>query len=338
MAFRQASSIFSPRRKVSVYRVKSEPIDLHVRDNITKEQQFIKCCVKTANNSRCSNHAKVYNEDAKMWVCGIHDNMLKASGICVICLEPMDNPADRIKLGCKHTYHKGCICQLDLASCPCCRAPIVDKYAKKIFTNTKITPLADKVFSLAPEKQKAFFSIANRLVEIMGDISDTEDGLGQIMVLKSYISTYAFGIKSLKQYNGDGLGIMDDWSVAATTAFEHVRQYDTYEGLSFNTEGINFWVDTQPPQPVPGITNEQPFVPVQPLPQPRDPRLAPDVQFVPVVQFGQVAPPQNILQQPMFGGGDVFPPTPLNTDMDWVRPYSPTAPEYSPLSPSLIRL
>lgn len=343
MAFRQASSIFSPRRKVSVYRVKSEPIDLHVRDNISKEQQFIKCCVKTANNSRCSNHAKMYNEDAKMWVCGIHDNMLKASGICVICLEPMDNPADRIKLGCKHTYHKGCICQLDLASCPCCRAPIVDKYAKKVFTNTKITPLADKVFSLAPEKQKAFFSIANRLVEIMGDISDTDDCIGQIMVLKSYISTYAFGIKSLKQYNGDGLGIMDDWSVAATTAFEHVRQYDTYEGLSFNTEGVNFWVDTQPPQPpqpvpVPIITNEQPFVAVQPLPQPRDPRLAANLQFVPVVQFGQVAPAHSTLQQPMLAVGDVFPPAPLNTDMDWIPPYSPTAPPYSPTSPSLIRL
>lgn len=259
----------------------------------------------------------------------------------VICV---CTPADRIKLGCKHTYHKGCICQLDMPSCPCCRAPILNKYAKKVFTNTKLTPLADKVFSLAPEKQKAFFSIANRLVEIMGDISDTEDGLEEIMVLKSYISTYAFGIKSLKQYNGDGLGIMEDWSVAATTAFEHVRQYDTYDGLSFDTDGINFWVDTQPPQPPQPppagdmvITCDQPYVPVQPLSQPRDPRLPATMQFVPVVQFG-VVPAQNTLQQTMVGGGDVFPPTPVNIDMDWIPPYSPTAPPYSPTSPSLIRL
>jgi RING-like zinc finger len=341
MAFRcSASSIFSPRRKVSVYRVKSEPIDQPItRDsNITEEQQFIKCCVKTAKSSRCSNQAKTYNEDAKMWVCGIHDNMLKASGICVICLEPMDNPTDRIKLECKHTYHKQCICHLDLASCPCCRAPIMDKYAKKIFTNTKLSPLAEKVFSLRPEKQKAFFSIANRLVEVLGDISDdTDDAIGQIMMLKSYISTYSFGIKSLQQYNGDGLGIMEDWSVAATTAFEHIRQYDTYDGLVFSAEGMNFWTDSRPPQPVftpsPAvdrvITSEPPFIPIQPLQQPTDPRLAVNMQFVPVVQPGQVAQ-----LQPAF-----VPPAPVDIDMEWNgEPYTPTAPAYSPTSPSLIRM
>lgn len=332
-----------------VSRVKSMPIDQQiVRDsNIVEEQQFMKCCVKTAKNTRCSNHAKIYNEDAKMWVCGIHDNLFKASGICVICLEPMDNPTDRIKLGCKHVYHKDCICHLELASCPCCRAPIMDKYAKKVFTNTKLSPLADKVFSMVPEKQKAFFSIADRLVEILGDISDSDDGIGQIMILKSYISTYSFGIKAFQQYNGDGdiIGIMEDWSVAATTAFEHIRQYDTYDGLSFNADGIGFWVGSHPPQPefIPingGITSQPPYIPIQPLQQPIDPRLAVNMQLYTMVQSGQVAQfssAENTLQQSVFGG-EFVPPAPLNTDMEWDRSYGPISHPYSPTSPSLIRL
>jgi len=346
MAFRcPPSSIFSPRRKVSVSRVKSEPIDhTLVRDSaVAEEEQSFKCSVKTANNTRCSNHAKMYNEEAKMWVCGIHDNLLKASGICVICLEPMDTPIDRFKLECKHVYHKNCICRLELASCPCCRAPIMGKYAKKVFTNTKLSPLADKAFSLSPEKQKAFFSIADRLVEVLGDISDTDDGIGQIVTLKSYISTFSFGIQSLKQYNGDGLGIMEDWAVAATTAFGHIREYDTYDGLSFNADGINFWVDTHPPLPefIPAaadriITTEPPYIPIQPVQQPRDPSIAVNIQYIPVVQPGQLAqirPATNT----QFGGGFV-PPTPLstpvNTDMELDNHTAP----YSPVSPSLIRL
>lgn len=327
MAFRtSASSIFSPRRKMLVSSVKSMPIDKQfVRDSNTAEkQQFMKCCVKTAKNTRCSNHAKIYNEDAKMWVCGIHDNLFKASGICVICLEPMDNPTDRTKLGCKHVYHKHCISRLELPSCPCCRAPIMDKYAKKIFTNTKLSPLADKVFSMIPEKQKAFFSIADRLVEVLGDISDTDDGIEQIMTLKSYISTYSFGIKTLQQYNDVGVGIMEDWSVATTTAFEHIRQYDTYDGLVFMADGIKFWINSNPPQPefIPmdeGITTQPPYLPIQPLQHPTDPRL--------------VEPADNTMLQPVFGGMFV-PHTPLNTDMEWDNTTTP----YSPASPSLIRL
>lgn len=338
MTFRTpASSIYSPRRKMLVSRVKYEPIDQQIVHD-TEEQQFMKCCVNTAKNTRCSNHAKTYNDDAKIWVCGIHDNLLKASGVCVICLEPMDNPTDRIKLECKHVYHKGCICHLELASCPCCRAPIMNKYAKKVFTNTKLTPLADKVFSLPPEKQKAFFSIADRLVEVLGDISDTDEGIGQIMTLKSYISTYSFGIKSLQHYNGDGTGVMEDWSLAATTAFEHIRQYDTYDGLVFNTDGINFWTDSRPPQPVfipnPAtdriITSEPPYITVQQqnMVIPRDPRIVHNMQFV---QSGQNIP------EPVLGNGDVdvdVVPFDLDVEMEWDQMHSRPN---SPVSPSLIR-
>jgi hypothetical protein len=337
------SSTFPVRRKLFAD-IKSEAIEQPTiyDSNVAEDPEFLQCNVKTAKNCRCSNHAKTYNEDAKMWVCGIHDNMFKASGICVICREPMDNPADRINLECRHTYHKECVCHLELASCPCCRAPIINKYAKRVFSKTKAAPLVDKVFSLRPEKQKAFFSIANTVVDILDNVNDAD----QIMMLKSYISTYAFGIKSLQQYNGDSVGIMEDWSVAATTAFEHIRQYDTYDGLSFNTNGINFFVETNPPQEEMVlitaadrvITTEPPYIPVQQnVGMPRDPRIPQNTQFVPVIQPGQVAQlrPAENTQQRMLDNIIPFPVVPVDIEMEWddemySRPNSP-------VSPSLIR-
>lgn len=292
---------------------------------------------------RCSNHAKIYNDDVKMWVCGTHDNMVKASGICVICMDLMGIPGDRVNLECRHTFHKQCVCQLDMHCCPCCRAPIIDKYAKRVFSNSKIVPLADKVFSLRPAKQKAFFDITKTLVDILDNVSeDTDEGAKQIMMLKSYISTYAFGVKSLGQHHSIGVEIMADWSEAATTAFEHIRQYETYDGLAINTNGINFWVVTNPPpqEEIAHIatdrivTNEQPFIPAQEIvDMPRDPRI-PHMQFVPVVQPGQVAqlrPADNA-----FGNGDVgVVPFDLDVDMEWDQMHSRPN---SPVSPSIIHL
>jgi RING-like zinc finger len=275
-----------------------------------------------------------------MWVCGIHDNMLKASGVCVICLEPTTDSAARITLPCSHTYHKECLGHLEKACCPSCRAPIKDKYAKRIFTDTKVDPLANKVFSLGPEKQQAFFSIADTVADILRDIHDI-DGSGHIMALKSFIATYKYGVKTLRRY---GVGIMEDWSVAATTAFGHIREYDTYNGLSFNTNGDDFWVDTQPPQQqmiVVAPVVEPEYVPVQQnedvVQMPRDPRIQP-MQFVPVqqplpnvVMFGQVAQ-----LRPAQYGEDVFPPAPLDIDMEWDG--LDNTPRNSPVSPSIISL
>lgn len=201
---------------------------------------------------------------------------------------------------------------------------------------------------MRPEKQKAFFNIANTVVDILDNVSDKDNGAEQIMMLKSYISTYAFGVKSLHQFNSVGVSIMEDWAEAATTAFEHIRQYETYDGLSFNTNGINFWVATNPPpqeEIVPVnvaadrvITTEPPYIPAQQsVDMPRDPRIVHNMQFVPVVQSGQVAQirPAAENMQLQYGNGNVgVVPFDLDTEMEWDQMHSRPN---SPVSPSLIR-
>jgi hypothetical protein len=213
-----------------------------------------------------------------------------------------------------------------------------------VFSNSKIVPLVDKVFSLRPAKQKAFFDITKTLVDILDNVSeDTDEGAEQIMMLKSYISTYAFGIKSLGQYHSIGVEIMADWSEGATTAFEHIRQYETYEGLSMNTNGINFWVVTNPPQeeivavvtPERIITTEAPYIAAQQSGDiPIDPRIQQNMQFMPVVQPGQVAQLRPVDNVNVNGDMGVV-PFDLDVEMEWDQMHSRPN---SPVSPSIIHL
>jgi hypothetical protein len=266
--------------------------------------------MKTAGKTNCTNQAKVYNEEAKQWVCGIHDNMIKASGICVICLEMMDNPSNRTRLVCKHVLHKECASHLDTPCCPVCRTGISDKYAKRLFTNTKASPLMDNVFNLAPEKQKAFFDISGRVLEILDSV-DPRATLEEIMLFKTSISNFAFGMKTLNKMSGGinaRYGVLADWCDASATAFSHLSEYDSYDGLEMFAENTHFWVESRPRY---------------------DDIVMNDVH-IPATDYTVDAVQQSF-------GVDVIIPPPIITNVDYEE-YELSSPTLlSPVSPSVIR-
>lgn len=344
-----ASAMFSPRRRG----MKTTVFTNSVPCNAT----FNKCAFKTARNTYCSNHAKVYNEDAKMWVCGIHDNMVKASGICVICLEPMGDPSERLRLACKHAYHKECASLLELPSCPTCRAPITGKYSKRLFHTTKTEPIMDKVYNLSPEKQKAFFELAETMLGIL-DYSNNSD---EIRLFKSHISTFAYGLRVLKNIPNSSpftaYGIMMDWNEAAGAAYTHLSERDSYAGLEFVTDGLNFFVENsviyQPQPPVdnvvytptlPNVIQNAPFAETVPtsgqvanlsLPTYHTHNVSGDM-------LGDVSGGMLENEFSMSHGDNTFiTPPPIITQFDNGvddMELSPISPNYSPVSPSGIRL
>lgn len=298
---REASSIFSPRRRSSNGTTAFTATSPCERD-------AIQCCMKTADKTCCNNHAKVFNEEVKLWVCGIHDNMVKASGVCVICLEMMDNPDTRTRLECGHTLHKECASHLDVPCCPSCRRGIYNKYAKRLFTSTKVTPLIDDVFGLTPEKQKAFFDISGRVFEILKNM-DKETVADEIMLLKTTISSFEFGMKTFSKVSGGinmRYGVMADWCEASTTAFSHVSEHGRYDGLEMFVQNNHFWVESNCPEV---LSDDPPYVPAD-----------------------------NVPNTSGLGRGFVVPP-PINTRISIDSEDELGSPVlFSPVSPSVIRL
>lgn len=81
-------------------------------------------------------------------LCDRHLAYVKSREPCSICLEPMARTGERIQLSCGHFFHMGCLSQCKTPLCPYCRAPMEPMEACKVFHETKVRPLMERVYGM----------------------------------------------------------------------------------------------------------------------------------------------------------------------------------------------
>ncbi len=206
-------------------------MSLHVVSFCTpKRPNASRCSFINARGFCCPNYVKhTYNGKQ---VCNVHLNTLKANEECSICITPMDNPLERIKLGCGHYFHVSCLGQCIKTECPQCRQEMLPQEKRRVFMPTRVYPLFEPVFNMnSSRKQTALFGMVGDLVETMGNMSEEEAD-----IYRAYISTFTRNMRILKNAPmvSNPCTIMFEWMNAMNGAIIHLAGYGSYNGFMLN--------------------------------------------------------------------------------------------------------
>jgi hypothetical protein len=130
------------------------------------------CCALTRQGRPCHYIAK---EDSLY--CGRH--MIHE---CAICLCEIDRHT-AIRLPCGHIFHKDCMSKCVTPTCPMCRAIIPAEVCVSLFHSTRISPVAQRIFSLPTTGlQQTVFTIMEGVLTIAESFDESFSGLLQDMV------------------------------------------------------------------------------------------------------------------------------------------------------------
>jgi len=191
-----------------------------------------KCTYKNINGHQCPNYVKhIYNN---MEVCNVHLNTLKANEECTICLLPMSNPLERIKLSCGHYFHDECLGKCVKTECPVCRCELESGERRRVFLPV-IAQQLEPVFKMSGSRQYAMKEIVGGIVEAVGEIGDED-----LDVFRAHLSMLKFGAQTLRgrQFQGSSPAqVMYDWSMVMCSAFMHIATYGDYTGFSTYATG-----------------------------------------------------------------------------------------------------
>ncbi len=139
-----------------------------------------KCQQLTSKGLPCRYNA--HHEYDGMNLCGCHLKAIKAKEDCSICLCPMDNPNERIKVSpCNHYFHTACLKKCEKLQCPLCRATPSSKTCQVIMQD-EINTMVNTCFEVpSPEdKINALYTMTN-ISQLYHEDADTSRMLSYIL-------------------------------------------------------------------------------------------------------------------------------------------------------------
>lgn len=122
------------------------------------------CCHLTKKGTICTNKGcHVYENNT---YCGVHMKYIKAREECCICFQQMDKPSQKIRLICKHYFHKQCLASCIKPECPCCRKEFAPPECLEIYKENIVKPLMMEIFLLNGQNQGIMIDSIKRLTSI----------------------------------------------------------------------------------------------------------------------------------------------------------------------------
>jgi len=150
---------------------------------------------------------------------------VKASEDCAICMCPMTSPPSRIRLGCGHYFHTGCLSRCLKSECPMCRKAIDPDLACVVFKDTIIRPIAYGTFALPVSAQPLVFDTI-RAVNFGASMGAHYASLQQMLFLRFARAAKGIPVEML----GQAIDLFDG-------ATAHAQHFKTFEGFSAMGDG-----------------------------------------------------------------------------------------------------
>ena len=202
---------------------------------------YPRCTYKSVKGHMCPNYVKhTYNGQM---VCNVHLNTLKANEECTICISPMTNPQERIKLTCGHYFHEECLSNCIKTECPICRREMQSMERQRVYI-PKMAKAFAPVFAQSGSRQHATTEIIGGIVESIGGMGDEE-----FDVFRAHLQMLKFGMMTLKgvRLGSSASQVMYDWSMAMGAALNHLSMYGDYRGFVAEGRGSVFLWRSQNP-------------------------------------------------------------------------------------------
>ncbi len=120
------------------------------------------CQYKVRRGEKCA--FKGQHQYNSQYLCGTHLRVVKSKEDCSVCMTPMSDPTERIKLRCGHYFHVDCLSYCPKAECPLCRKQLEPDEACIVYHSSLIKPLFTDIFKLPIDCQAHVLACARLIV------------------------------------------------------------------------------------------------------------------------------------------------------------------------------